>query len=904
MNALVKSTPNFGEATRRFCEAGIPEYALIPVAPHDAEISSTGSLNPKSLGKAPGRFIPYERKWCGLSRNREKKEYIREGGTRADIREQAEWPTSNVGVLGRYIPAIDSDANSEEARELVEDALEQAFGEDAPDIAERLRGTGPRRLYAFVCRNPDDPGMQVQSWSFDYRLPSDPEGKFPHKVDIIGHGKQFVAAGVHHNGLDLYEWRQGYDLRDLYRREKLARIDNAGMHAFRTVLVEMIEAADGEVQQGGRGGSGGEARDYSADEPAMAVEAVFRGLERIPNTQAKFPSRESLVSVLAKVRAALGREAEAERNRVEDWATRDGWADADYFGDVWDSLERGVRQENRNALELLFRDHRIFPTAGDDFPPLKQSEKDSIAESKKAAADAADALLDEFAKSYVVGQVNYATDDKNPMLRRRKEPNRSENMKEWWQLRTGDLNVQLVQKLRTCGRYTQDENGLWVFIRELEKKRPDATFSGLIRHPHYDRGETVVEENPDGSKTRKLNLRCLSPAIRCAQKPPRNPKQDASDLKTLLQLQDLIFGDDADYERDLLAYMAQTEKRPGSFLYLVGEQGVGKSLYVSMVRMLFDGPNGGKGAIDGTKVANDSSRRFAFANVEGCRCVAIQELPDNLSAKAQAEIISIFKQRVDIGPDGDYVQTERKNENTEPTLNFARYFVTTNHETALPIEPNDRRAFYVRCVVTTETRPPEAFYEEVAAIMQEPERLATLWRYLSTRDWSNYNPAKAPPLSNGKKEAQIRAMQIPVERYTAAALEYLIDHGRGMFDLQELERLISDMGENECRNMGGVGDRERYDFHHNPRGPEQAALRYIRARAFKPGDYKTPDGKKRLSPIYVFKKAEAAGRLSVANRDDVLEALEHDRKQHRLTKRHSLRDYAYPIGLEDDRDSR
>ena len=900
MNAPVKSTPNFGEATRRFCEAGIPEYALIPVTPRDAEISGTGRLNPKSLGKAPGRFIPHERAWRGLTGD-----HLTEGVSPKDAREWREWPTPNVGITARFYPAIDSDVESEAAAKAVERALQRTFGGDADYIAERTRAGSPRRLYAFASRNPDDPAARVRYRKFQFRLPADPADAKPHGVDILGYGRQFVAKGIHPSG-GMYDWCSDFDLCELVRDDQLLTADDADMVRFLDVLADEIEAADGEVLSASSGVSGGtgELRDYSGADPVMPAEAVFQGLERVPNTQAIFPSRESLVSILAKIRAALGCEAEPNRHRIEDWVTRNGWADADYFNDVWDSLDRGVRQENRNALELLFRDHRIFPTAGDDFPPLTQSEKDGIAEANKTAADAADALLDEFAKSYVVGQVNYATDDKNPMLRRRKEPNRSENMKEWWQLRTGDLNIQLVQKLRTCGRYTQDEHGMWVFIRELEKRRPDATFSGLIRHPHYDRGETVVEENPDGSKTRKLNLRCLSPAIRCAQKPPRNPKQAAADLKTLLQLQDLIFGNDADYERDLLAHMAQTEKRPGSFLYLVGEQGVGKSLYVSMVRMLFDGPNGGKGAIDGTKVANDSSRRFAFGNVEGCRCVAIQELPDNLSAKAQAEIISLFKQRVDIGPDGDYVQTERKYENTEPTLNFARYFVTTNYETALPIEPNDRRAFYVRCVVTTETRPPEAFYEEVAAIMQDPERLATLWRYLCTRDWSNYNPAKAPPLSNGKKEAQIRAMQIPVERYTAAALEHLIDHGRVMFDLQELERLISDMGENECRNTGGVGDRERYDFHHNPRGPEQAALRYIRARAFKPGDYKTPDGKKRLSPIYVFKKAEAAGRLSVANREDVLEALEHDRRQHRLTKRHPLRDYAYPIGLEDDRDSR
>ena len=85
MNAPVKSTPNFGEATRRFIDAGIPESALIPIAPHDAEISGKGSLHPDSLGKAPGRYLPRHRTWCGLGDNSDGARYIADGATAQDV---------------------------------------------------------------------------------------------------------------------------------------------------------------------------------------------------------------------------------------------------------------------------------------------------------------------------------------------------------------------------------------------------------------------------------------------------------------------------------------------------------------------------------------------------------------------------------------------------------------------------------------------------------------------------------------------------------------------------------------------------------------------------------------------------------------------------------------------------
>ncbi len=64
-------------------------------------------------------------------------------------------------------------------------------------------------------------------------------------------------------------------------------------------------------------------------------------------------------------------------------------------------------------------------------------------------------------------------------------------------------------------------------------------------------------------------------------------------------------------------------------LFLQGDHGVGKSIYVAMLVSMFDGTGRDQGGqIDGTKMMNEASRRFALANVEGCRIISIKELPD------------------------------------------------------------------------------------------------------------------------------------------------------------------------------------------------------------------------------------------------------------------------------------
>ena len=788
----------------------------------------------------------------------------------------------------------------------MERVLERALGDDAPYVAERLRGAGPRRLYALRCTAPDDPDARVQSWSLDYRLPGDPEGEFPHKVDIIGHRKQFVATGVHHNGCDLYEWHPKYDLCELYEAGELASIDEAGMREFRSVLVEAIEAAGGEVRQGGRGGAGGEARDYSDAEPIMPVEAIFRGLERLPNTPANFPRREDLVSVLAKIRAALGCEAEAERDRVEEWACQDpDFCWPEYFGKQWDSLDRGVRQD-RNALELLFRYHRIYEGARHDFrEPLSQAGRQTIETSTKEAQERrnqSEALLVEFGEKYLVGRVNLAANNPVCEIRRKTKPDVAVRGLDLWMHRVDWADVSTVEKLRSTGCYPPNEAGFWAMLRDLKKASPKSFFDGLTLNPNYDRGAIVVETNPDGTGVQKLNMRFQSQTIRHANGPEADPLQAQEDTETMLDFIRRVFGELADYELDTLAYMVKTGRRPGNLLFLVGESGVGKSTYVLMLRTMFDGIGRNTGGqINGNSLVNDGARRFAMGGIEGCRIISVRELPEGASPTAMAQITSILKQFVDISGDADFVPIEKKGKDSQTVENFGRFVIASNYETALKVEKNDRRILYVRCGITLDNKPLQAYYERVNAVIENPARLAALYRYLrDERDIRGYNPAKAPPVSTAKLQAQILDMPNPAERHFAATFELLVASGRGIFDLREFADLASDMSENECRNSGGrADDRKRYDLR-APNGQEQAALQYFAGRTTKLKSYKTPDGKSRLPTMYVINGTDAAKRIVLADRREVLDALERDRKRHRLLEQHPLPAFAYPLKPEGD----
>ena len=875
MKSRAKSTPVFHDATKPFRDAGIPAKYLLPIAPADGNIGSTGTLKPESMGKSPGRYDRRRDVWGGLFGT-----FIREGVPEKDAQEFEEWPTESVGLLGRYVPAIDSDAESPAARELVETVLSIVFGRNA-GYAERLRGKGDRRLYAFECPKPDDMEAVVRGRHLSYRLDG-----VESKIDVIGYGQQFVASGLHQNRRDQYEWHRDRELFDLWDREEIALLDNATLNRFLDTFVEELERIGGEVIRQSGGAALGDDRDYSDQEPTMPLAAVLDGLRRLPNTEANFPHRDDLVGILAAVRATLGAEAEAAADDIEEWATRDGWCDGEYFRKQWDSLSRGVRV-GRNTLSHVFRQNKIFPDARTIFPDNAQELSDMIQAHQEERLSDREKLLRRVSTGYVIGRVNTRTDDGTLRMRNCNEPGVEFRGLDWWKLQTEDPALALVNDLRH--QFGGNDDGFWAFVRAMREKdaglpavAPRCFYLGETKNPLYERGAVVPEPQPDGSPTFLLNMRFQSPVIRFAKNPPKNQAQATADLETLLEFIGRVFGEHVGYELNTLAFMIQTGRRPGHMLFLQGDKGVGKSIYSAMLVSMFDGVGRDQGGqIDGTKLMSEAPRRFALANVEGCRIINVKELPDGSTLANQKAVTAALKQIVDAGPDADYFQIEQKGKDSRSVRNFARVISTSNFSQAIEVEDQDRRIFYVACGITQENRPrpEEGYYTALTAVTLDPERLATLWRYLKTRNVSKYDPAAAPPTTREKREVQIAGLDA-WDRHLQATVEVYRKVKRWIFDLKEFAEVMSAMSENERDNTNGrVDDARTYDFGKNP------SLAKRLAKYAEPVKEVRSNGTRKI--VYALKTARPQIlKLAGAPGPEVLAELRRDKDENRLSSDH------------------
>jgi energy-coupling factor transporter ATP-binding protein EcfA2 len=881
MATAKKSTPNFGQATARFREAGIPARALLPIAPVDAKVSGVGDLDDKNLGKAPGRYNSRSKDWRGLGGF-----YTSDGVPKGEIPAMHEWPTPNAGILGRFAPGIDSDAETEDARRLVERALAATFGDNAC-YAERIRGTGPRRLYAFRCADPADDAEIVRTRHLSYRLKGEDDRHPLHKIDVIGFGNQYLITGTHPSG-DAYQWAPDWDLADLFASGEIERIGNSDIVRFVEIFRELLEAEGGEITRTTGGRAAGEERDYSGEDPLFPVKDIFAGLDRIPNNADNFETRDEFVSMLARIRAALGSEAEAERDRVEEWACQDpDWCAPEYFDKCWDSLERGVRVD-RDSLDRIFKRAGVFTSAVVEFDGAGPANMTAVREKAKQTRDDRTDLMEDVASKYIFGRVNTATDDGVLRMRSTMEPAVEWRAIDWWKFRSEDQNTDLVLALQD-DHFERDEAGMWEFVRALRRfemadKDRRLFYTGITRDPNYDRGEIVSELNPDGSLTRELNMRYLSPVIRHARR--KGFKQNRKDVETILEFGGRVFGELWKYELHTLAYMAQTGRRPGHMLLLVGESGVGKSTYIQMLISMFDGIGKDMGGqIDGTKMTNEAARRFALARTEGCRIISIKELPEGSTAHNMAAVTASIKQIVDPGMDGDYYQIEAKGKDSRSVRNFARVVASSNYNNSLLIEENDRRIFFVRCQIDLDNKPELDYYAAVNGVTSNPQRLASFWDYLLDLDVSDYDPAAAPPVSREKREAQIAGLPA-WDRHFQAALETLRAAKRSLFDLAELGELMTAMAENEHAGTDGrVDDRKVYDFG-KAGGGATSSLKRLHRYAVKLLRPKVNG--ERLSPVYGLRTARPLlDQLGGADRDDILDALDRDRDGNALSRVHT-----------------
>jgi hypothetical protein len=142
---MIKTEKTFGAATEALRNAGYPAGDLLPLIPPDARLDERAGVEPKILGKIPGRFIAGgdratgEGTWTGLRS-------WADGLPAKDQNAVLSWPTRNVGLRAHNFPGLDVDTNSEEARDVVRGVAEAALHLGGPI---RTRAGAPPHPYSL-----------------------------------------------------------------------------------------------------------------------------------------------------------------------------------------------------------------------------------------------------------------------------------------------------------------------------------------------------------------------------------------------------------------------------------------------------------------------------------------------------------------------------------------------------------------------------------------------------------------------------------------------------------------------------------------------------------------------------------------------------------------------------------
>lgn len=314
--------PLFGNITATLTAAGFPPRDILPLIPPGAELSEASNVQLSQLGKIPGHYKG-NGIWSGLPG-----EWPLVGLDAATVSSATGWPTQNVGLRAASFPAIDVDTSTAHELALVERVLRQnvPLSSLAP---VRFRQDAPRALFVFRLGGNDQIRKSRLEWS-------DIAGN-KHAVDVLGLGQQYVISGMHPSG-NPYEWREGKSLA-VCAPENLPALTPDTVSVFLSALTEEIQAAGGVVSNSKTSGDRASRIDFHNAEPAIKDPALaLQALNAIPNTAEAVPTREEFIALLSSFKAATGREAEAMRFGAEDWATKHGWADAEYFNKVWDSI--------------------------------------------------------------------------------------------------------------------------------------------------------------------------------------------------------------------------------------------------------------------------------------------------------------------------------------------------------------------------------------------------------------------------------------------------------------------------------------------------------------------------------------------------------------------------------------
>ncbi|CDM57415.1 DUF5906 domain-containing protein [Rhizobium favelukesii] len=705
----MKSTPNFGAVVADLTRSGFAATDLLPLIPPGATLSENSHVQPFQIGKIPGRY--FGGKWSGLTGA-----WASVGMSERDVDRAKTWPTQNVGLRGGSYPGIDIDTDSKAAFALVERLIVARFGDTAP---VRYRGDAPRALYSFRLDPSSDP---VRKHRIEWK---DADGR-AHAVEVLGLGQQYAIAGIHPTGV-AYEWRERPDgsVGDLaaVTANGLPKLSVDDVMDFMNEVKAAIEASGGEVGKimVPRYGWDGDSRavDLNNAEPILENDIAMEALNSIPNTVESMPSREQFVAVLASFKQAVGRNAEGLRGDALVWATRDGWADEEYFDKVWESLT-----SSRVPFDHLISMARKYGWRGDaalDFKDLGQDNGE--VEKKIQRAEQEDPLLKLATKLAYVDTEQVFIVKGNGNMYSPEALNRAPHL------------GALIEAPGTTGKQSP-ANRLCA---------PNTTMQ-IVKGVVYLPGEQQITQWEQSGRSDTYYNRWHARAF------PRFDNVTDADVKPWLDHVAYLVPDKKERE-ELLDFFAHLLQKRGTKIrwapLLIGKQGTGKDLMIKPIVSYL-----AHNARD-IKPEQLTSRFNDFLESE---LLVVQELKRS-TTQANGTYNRIKTLIAGTAEDVNYIEKKYQTPYAVPNVVNSIFF--SNHVDAMEIDADDRRFFII--LSEAEKRDPSYYQRLAVDFYQNNSGWLKVASWLLKRDIEDFN-ASQPPMQTEGKALLIDSQRTPVAR--------------------------------------------------------------------------------------------------------------------------------------------
>lgn len=301
---------------------GLGYHNLLPIIPHDAEISERSSLFKRvgtkqdGRGKTPGIRGP-DGKWFSF-------DWVKHETTEADL---DRWHRMGAGVgiaMGRGLGAFDADTMDKIQAGLIQSTLTTRLG-----VLPARIGNWPKALYPIRVSAP----MPYKCVMFGDNA----------RVEYLSDGRQFVSHGTHPKTLKPYVWPIAlvpFDQLPVFSPAEVSAV----LEELRSILPNAAKTIVTE----------GATNDVNQALLRGPIEAVRKAVKATRNTSSQFGTREAYRDFGYAIKAALPDNEREAFELFSDWCDRweDGTNDPDIVAADWRRMKGPYRRGSNWLYEL------------------------------------------------------------------------------------------------------------------------------------------------------------------------------------------------------------------------------------------------------------------------------------------------------------------------------------------------------------------------------------------------------------------------------------------------------------------------------------------------------------------------------------------------------------------------